>query len=450
MGTNPFPIGSSAREWLSWEGPRMECTAFSDVPSLSAPLLPEQRRRGRRLAIASHAIGQIHSVGVNGDLTALALLALGAGEALVGGQRFLLYAVVLLQLPTLRWVGHTSKRRILLVGQIAALIASLPLLGFSALGGLGEVGLWLAVACFTLAAAGFTVNATVWFPMLHGYLLPSETGRFFGILRSSWHLTLIPFFLGARAWLEARPGDFGPLFAFAVLCGIARLFLIARLPERSERTGQPLELRHAFVDLWERENWRSYFAGVTISSASRSVFLTFAVVMMRRDLGFSEGQILYATAAAFTGGLVSLYISGTLVDRLGPVPLFRWTALGQALAVGSFVALAAAGAMTVASAVGVFFVVALLASGFDLADTRVLFALAPGDAPARLLVPTTILRAVLSGVLPLAAGFGLEGAIEAGIDRISAYCGLFVGLGVAIAVGYLPLVRFREFERADT
>lgn len=419
-------------------------TATSD-PSPPPPLPPSEQRRGRRLAIASHAIGQIHNGGVIGDLTTLALVALGAGEALVGAQRFLLFAVVLLQLPALRRVGRTSKRRILVSGQLIAMAGTLPLLAFDVLSREGGVGLAAAFAGFTLAAAGFAINATVWFPMLHGYLEPAQTGRFFGVLRTGWHLTLIPFYLGARAWLEAHPGDFAPVFAVAFLCGCGRLVLIARLPERSERTGRPLDLGAAFAFVRSRPGWASYVTGVTLSSSARGVFLTFAVVLMRRDLGFGEGDVLYCTAAIAVGGLVSLYVWGRLVDAAGPLPVFRGTALGQAVAVAVFAGLAWSGHASVPAAVATFFVVSMLAAGFDVADTRVLFALTPADTPARLLVPTTVVKACLGGVLPLATGIAIERAIGFGLARSDVYAALFALLCAGIVVGLQPLRRFRTF-----
>ncbi|MEN8159659.1 MAG: hypothetical protein ABFS41_06295 [Myxococcota bacterium] len=418
--------------------------ATSSDSNASAPLPPSLRRRGRRLAIASHAVGQIHNGGVISDLTTLALVALGAGEALVGAQRFLLFAVVLLQLPALRRVGRTSKRRILVSGQLVALAATLPLLAFDPLSRLGGLGLAAAFTCFTFAAAGFAINATVWFPMLHGYVEPAQTGRFFGVLRTGWHLTLIPFFLGARAWLEAHPGDFAPVFAVAFLCGLGRLVLIAQLPERSERTGRPLDLRAAFAFVRTRPRWASYVAGVTLSSSARAVFMTFAVVLMRRDLGFGEGDVLYCTAATFAGGLVSLYVWGRLVDAAGPLPIFRGTALGQAVAVALFAALAWSGLASVPAAVATFFAIALLAAGFDVADTRVLFALTPEDTPARLLVPTTVVKACLGGGLPLAAGVAIEAAIGQGLPRGDVYAALFALLCVGIVAGVGPLRRFRS------
>ena len=215
------------------------------------------------------------------------------------------------------------------------------------------------------------------------------------------------------------------------------------MPERSERTGRALALREAFHFVRSRAGWLPYVAGVTISSSARAVFLTFAVVLMRRELGFGEGDVVACTVAMVAGGLVSLYVWGRLVDGFGPLPTFRGTALGQALAVATFAALAWNGMASVPIAVATFFTVSLLAAGFDVADTRVLFALTPEETPARLLVPSTVVKACLSGVLPLAAGLTIEAALASGWERPDVYAGLFTLLCVAIVAGVGPLARFR-------
>lgn len=415
---------------------------------MNAPLSPRQRRRGRRLAIASHASGMVHSIALSGQLPTLALVALGAGESLVGAHRFLLLVVVLVQLPTLRLVGRLSKRRILVSGQIAAVLFTLPLLAFQRLAAADGAGLAVAFASFAACGVAFAATNTVWFPLLHGYVTPAQTGRFFGVLRTGWHLTLIPFFLGALAWLERHPGDFGPVFAVALACGVGRVVLISRLPERSERTGEPLRLREAIRFAATRDGWRAYLAGTTVASASRSVFLTFVVVLMRRVFGFSEGDVLATTAAIYAGGLVSLYVWGWAVDRVGPLPLFRWTAFGQAAVVLAFAAAASTPFASVPFAIAGLFTISLLAAGFDVADTRVLFAMTPPDTPARLLVPTTVAKSLLSGMLPLLAGLGLESALSGGAAPHVAYPALFALLAAGLVIALVPLRRFRDLDVA--
>ncbi|MGH0037006.1 MAG: MFS transporter [Myxococcota bacterium] len=417
-------------------------------PVADGSRLPEaERARGRRLAVLSHPAGMTHRMAFTDQLPTLALVALGASEGLVGAQRFLVLIAVLLQLPTLRMVGRVPKRHILVSGQVAAVLGSLPLVAFGVLAGLGGPGVALALVGFATTAAGFTVSGTVWFPLLHGYVDPERIGRFFGVLRTGWHLTLIGYFLGARAWLEARPGDFGPIFALAASLGALRAVLVSRLPERSEQTGEAVSVRDAFRFVRKRPGWSSYLTGTVLGGSARTVFMTFAIVMMRRVLGFSEADVLYTTVALFSGGLVSLYLWGRAVDAFGPAPVFRVTALGQAALMLAFTTLAETQVGAVGWAVLVFFGMALLASGFDVADTRVLFGMTPDDTPARLIAPTTVANGLLRGTLPLLAGLALEQGLGAGAAPAEAYRGLFSVLAVLQVAALWPLRRFQQVGR---
>jgi predicted MFS family arabinose efflux permease len=409
---------------------------------MNAPLSAAERARGRRLAILSHPAGMTHRMAFSDQLPTLALVALGASEGMVGAQRFLALFAVLLQLPTLRSVGHVSKRRILVSGQGVAVLGSLPLLAFGWLEGQGGLGLGLALAGFAVTSAGFMVSSTVWFPLLHGFVDPDRIGRFFGTLRTGWHLTLIGFFLGARAWLEARPGDFAPIFALAAGLGVVRAAMVSRLPERSERTGEAVSLREAWRFVRSRPGWPAYVAGTVLGASARTVFMTFAIVMMRRVLGFSEGDVLFATVAVFAGGLVSLYLWGRVVDAWGPGRVFQVTALGQAALMLAFTALEPGAPAAVGQAVAIFFGLAVLASGFDVADTRVLFGMTPEETPARIIVPSAVTGGLLRGVLPLTAGLVLDRLLAGGADATRVYPALFAVLAVVEVTALGPLRRF--------
>jgi len=413
-------------------------------PPPGAPLSEAERARGRRLAIVSHPFGMVHRMAFSEQLPTLALVALGASEALVGAQRFLVLLTVWLQLPTFALLGRVSKRRVLVLGQSGAVLVGLPLMLFATLADLGSGGLAIAMAGFALSTAGFAVSSTAWFPMLHGFVDPEATGRFFGLLRSGWHLTLIFYFLGACWWLDANPGAFGPLFGAALALGAVRIALVAQLPERSERTGEPLSLRAALRGVRARPGWWPYLAGTVLAGGARGVFITFAIVSMRRHLGFSDADVVLTTVATFAGGLASLYLWGRAVDALGPVPVFLWTAVGMAAAMLGFAGLDADAGAPVAPAVALFFALSVLASGFDVADTRVLFRLAPEETPARLLVPTAVANGALRGVLPLAAGLAVEAAFARGSGPGAVYDVLFVLLAALQLAAYGPLRRFRH------
>jgi len=160
-----------------------------------APLSQAQRARGRRLAISSHPAGMTFRMVFTQHLPTLALVALGASELQVGLQGAFVYAFIALQLPTLGAVGRVSKRRILVSAHVFAVAAATPLLFYAALaerGGSGAIA--VALASFGFTAAGICVGDTVWFPLLRAYVEADRVGRFFGALRTGWHLALIGFF----------------------------------------------------------------------------------------------------------------------------------------------------------------------------------------------------------------------------------------------------------------
>nr|MDJ0848320.1 MFS transporter [Myxococcota bacterium] len=397
---------------------------------------------------ASHPFGMTFQMVFTEPLPTLALLALGASETLVGVQMALARVFLLLQLPALRLVARLSKRSILIGAHAFALAGAVPLLAFRPLSESGGDGSRaVALAAFGAVAIGISVSNTVWFPMLRGYVEPERIGRFFGTLRTGWHLTLIVFFLVSQAWLARHPGDFAPLFAFAWALGLARIAFIARLPERSERTGERIRMREALA-LTRQPAMRRYLLGVAWGQAVRVATLPFVVTLLRREVGFSEAQVVWTTVATFAGGLASLYLWGRVVDRVGAEPVFRWTALGMGVLVIALVAVSGRDTATLLAVVAFFFVHTALASGFGVADTHVLFGLIPSHAPSRGLVLASVCVGSAAGLAPALAGSLLDAALGGADDRLDVYRSFFVGMGLLQALAFLPLRSFRKGARS--
>ncbi len=406
------------------------------------PLPPDERARGRRLAFTSHPLGMTFSMVFSQHLPTLALVSLGASESVVGLQNALGSVFQPLQLPTLRAVGRVAKRRILILGQAFAVLGALPLVAFASLEQAGDAAVPLAMASFAAVTAGLTISNTVWFPLLRAYVEPNAIGRFFGLLRSGWHLALIVYYVAAQRWLAANPGAFGELFLAGWVCGLLRIALISRLPERSERTGERIRVGEALALVRENRDFRRYLEGVTASAAVRLCVVPFAIVMLRREIGLTDGQILLTTIASFAGGLASLYLWGTVVDRIGPAPVFRWTSIGMALLYLLLLDMSEPSLTTVVTAVVFFFGFSVLASGFGVADTHVLFGMTPPEAPARVLVVASVVVHLAAGIAPVSAGFALERWLAAADDPLSVYRTFFAALAVLQAVSFLPLRRF--------
>jgi hypothetical protein len=212
------------------------------------PLSDEERALGRKLAIASNVPWQTFWVAFSEQLPTLALISLGASETLIGAQSGLRLVLGGIQLPALRLISWYSKRSILISGHLIAQLASLPLVFFPLIAALEHdtaVGLVFAALAFT--ALGLDLGDLVWFPLLRAYVEPERIGRFFGAIRTSWHAAVILFLVGGHFWLARHESGFGLLFGIAWALGLVRLFMVWRLPERSERGGEGVESGHGNV-----------------------------------------------------------------------------------------------------------------------------------------------------------------------------------------------------------
>jgi len=415
-----------------------------EMPASAAPPLePEVRSSARRLAIAGHPAGMTFALVFTQHLPTLALVALGARESAVGLQQAFPAVLQGLQLPSLRAVGRTTKRHILIFGQAVACLGAIPFLFFGALAGMPQhVSVPICLASLGVVAAGLSISNTVWFPLLRGYVEADQIGRFFGILRSVWHLVLIFYYVGAQRWLATHPGSFALLFGIGWALGVLRIGLIAWLPERSEQTGAPIRIWQSVRRVLANRALRRYMVGATWVSSVRMVVIPFWIVMMRREAGLSDGDVIATTVATFAGGLVSLYLWGRLVDRVGAPPVFRATSLCLAACFASLLLVEGNGSATATAMIAFSFAVAVLWSGFGVADTHVLFKLTPGEAPAPVLVIVRVIVATLAGTAPIVAGFVLDRLLATSDAPLSVYHALFATAAGLQIFAFLPFRRF--------
>jgi hypothetical protein len=122
--------------------------------------------------------------------------------------------------------------------------------------------------------------------------------------------------------------------------------------------------------------------------------------------------------------------------------VFRVTALASsALLLG----LAAVGPRaSLPAMIGFFFVFVALAAGFGVADTHVLFSLAPEHEATPTLVIADVTTNLAYGAAPFLAGIALDRLISVGTDAAAAYRGLFMLSALVMALAPIPLRGFRR------
>jgi hypothetical protein len=249
------------------------------------PLEERARARGRLLAIASHPAGNTFRHVFTQQLPTLALVALGASELQVGLQGSFIFAFVALQLPTLRTLSHVSKRGVLVGAHVFALATGLPLVFFDHLAALPQgAAVALAQLSFALVAVGHCIGETIWFPLLYAYLDRENTGRFFGVLRTGWHLALILFFAASQWWLARHPA-ISRRSSRSPGESVWRAPSIVRMPERRQTGGERIRVRDALA--LARAPLRRYLATVS-QHACRVTATVFGIVMMRRAVGLGR------------------------------------------------------------------------------------------------------------------------------------------------------------------
>ena len=324
---------------------------------------------------------------------------------------------------------------------------SLPLLWFGWLQGLEGAWSWrAALACLTAVTLAIVCGSAAWWPLLHGYVPRSQTGRFFSILRTLWHLALIAFFYGCMKWLEVSPGSFAPLFAVAWACGLARVVLLWRAPERAER--KPHAIKAVFETIYRTPALRRYVAGVTFDQAVFRCVPPFTILLLRSEAGLREDEVITATVANFLGGMLALLPAGWLVDRLGPRPVLIWTCVLRGLIV---LLIGVAGVnlegRSLILAVGALIMLwSFLVSAFGVAEVKVLFGLAGEGNPTQLIVGSVVTRAVFAGFVALSLGVALEWLLGTqAAPPLVLYLGLFAILALLQAAAVLP---FRKIAAA--
>ncbi|MGH2900663.1 MAG: hypothetical protein ACRDMZ_18455, partial [Solirubrobacteraceae bacterium] len=215
-------------------------------------------------------------------------------------------------------------------------------------------------------------------------------------------------------------------------------------PERNERRdGQRIRARDALALVRREPRLRRYLIGTSVFAGIRVSVLPFALVMLRRELGFANATVVLTTISLYFGGLVSLYLWGALIDRLGAYVVFRGAALGTAALYVGLAFLAAAGSAALPLAIAFFFAQAVLAAGFGVADTRVLFELTPPESPAPTIVLSSVAVGVVCGLAPLLAGIVLD-ALLSHAQPLGVYRGFFLTAAAFQSLSFLPLRIFRR------
>ncbi|MDE2713954.1 MAG: MFS transporter [Verrucomicrobiota bacterium] len=258
---------------------------------------------------------------------------LGASATVIGLIAGITPLMVIFQIPAADHVGRFGYKRSITVGWTLRLVFVLPLVAVPLLDGhinpQSQLALIIgALFCFNLIRG---IASTAWFPWITGIIPERVRGRYLtresaaNNIGSFFALMLAAMYLGK----DAVPHQFAGLFAFSLVTGLVSLWFIHRVPdapvaEEDAQSKQPVKwseiIRHQPFRklLWVCFIWAIFMGGL----------LGFIVKFLKTGEGaLADDRVLYASAAKFVGGLITLWFLYSRLDRLGSRPLM-FLALG--------------------------------------------------------------------------------------------------------------------------
>jgi MFS family permease len=183
----------------------------------------------------------------------------------------------------------------------------------------------------TVGAAFFN---TGWFSLL-SHIVPAEfTGRFFGVIRFSWQMVSLIFFILSAFLFSAK----SPLWMFQTVLSIGgiaagfRFLFYKDIPSVPVTEIKPLNLVDSVASALKLPGFISYLGYllllVCVTGNGQDMLRLSAV----RGCGLGDNQVLFLTVGTMLGALTGFRFMGRIIDRFGPRRIFLLCHVGFAVA----------------------------------------------------------------------------------------------------------------------
>ena len=405
----------------------MKATDWSSIPS--------DRRRAMRSAIFAQCFGMLTQQMLSGGILLLYLNALGVKPAVILLVLNLTpFLSSLLSVPLAWGADCVGIKRFGGWGNNLMILGMGFIVGGAFLRGLEPnlvlTAILVGLVIHTVGAAFFN---TGWFSLL-SHIVPTEvTGRFFGVIRFSWQLVSLSFFVLSAFLFSPRT----PLWIYqAVLCigGIStgcRFIFYKDIPNVPASESKPLNLMESVQSAHALPGFSPYLAYllllVCVTGNGQDMLRLSAV----RGCGLGDNQILFLTVGSMLGSLAGFKFMGRIIDHLGPARVFLLCHIGFAIALFLFPARVLFHTSPLAAGFIASMVLGLISATLGLTTTAQSFRICRG-------VQRTIAYALVSAAQSM--GSGLSGfALAAMLSHIgisipggNPFDLILIGLGVFV------------------
>jgi MFS family permease len=251
---------------------------------------------------------------------------LGASATVLGIIAGMMPLLVIFQIPAASYIPRLGFRRFVYAGwgTRVMFIFAMALVPLS--GGFLEAKTLLALMLMLLFGFNLSrgISSCAWLPWITALVPARLRGKYLARDAAVQNLASFVTFLIAAACLAgpSRPWQFAILFAFSATMGAISLGFLKRIPD----VAMPEEVRTSrgpvpWLAMVVHPPFRKLLVTLVGYSVAYGGMTAFTVAFLKTEAGLSECKILLVTSVAFLGGLCSLWLLGSRLDRLGSKPV---------------------------------------------------------------------------------------------------------------------------------
>jgi MFS family permease len=380
---------------------------------------------------------------------------LGASATVLGIIAGMMPLLVIFQIPAAQYVHRVGYKRFVYAGwgtrvTFIFAMAIVPLLSF--LDPSARLALMLMLLFIFNLSRG--ISSCAWLPWITSLVPASIRGKYLAREAACVNCASFVSFLLSGLCLQEQPSawQFAVLFAFSAVMGAASLVFLKRIPEAET----PEQVRTSTTpvpwrDIANHPPFRKLLHMVICWSLAYGGMSTFTVAFLKTEAGIPEGKIMFVTSTAFLGGLSSLWLLGSRMDRLGSKPVLTFSFVAWMIILGGWLALSG---RLLSAGLGFIlvlqFLMGLSAALVSMATTRLAMAVIPVMGRNHFFALYSVVGSLTLGLSPILWGIVIDafGPLQIAWSRFewNRYTIFFAGVELVILATLIFSRRLEEPE----
>jgi MFS family permease len=339
---------------------------------------------------------------------------LGATATVLGIIAGMMPLLVIFQIPAARHVNRIGYKRFVYAGwgTRVCFIGGMALVPLA--GGVLDAMTQLALLLMLLFAFNLSrgISSCAWLPWITALVPENMRGRYLtrdaACVNSACFVATL--FAGFCLWDRPAGWRFALIFAFSAAMGAVSLTFLKRIPDVPPP--EPPSASNTPVPWLEIASYGPFRKLLELNAAwflAYGGMSAFTVAWLKTEAGFSEGQVLFITSAAFLGGLSSLWFLGPRLDHLGSKPVVKFCLLAWLFTLAGWVLLA--GRVLTPSwplLLALQFIMGLGTSLINMANTRLAMAVVPVMGRSHFFALYSVAGNLVLGLSPVLWGLLLD------------------------------------------